>query len=404
MSAQTVLIVGGRPEIVHKAAKLGLRVVYLQHKHLFKPDVGELVEVALLTDFTDWSRVRPLLAGGAAQAFDITGVAAFTELALEPAGQIAEMLGLPHTPPDVHRLLREKAVMREHLANVGADNLAAAVVTDRERLAAFGRDQGYPFVVKPTNGAASLGVLRVDGPEQLDDAWQHIARMRGKDFKPYSIDHFLMEEYADGPEYSVEGFTFDGRHVILAVTEKVCLENYMEVGHAMPARLDPATEEAVVGAVTSFLDAVGVEQGPTHTEVRISSRGPRVIESHTRAGGDRIPELMDAAYGIDQEEYALGWQFGLLPTLESRPQPRCAAATRFLTAEPGTIVEIRGIEEVLANPDVLMLDLPIKVGDVVRPLVRYADRLGQVVVTGTTTAAALETSEKLINTIKVSTV
>ncbi|MGH3827242.1 MAG: hypothetical protein ACRDQX_08725 [Pseudonocardiaceae bacterium] len=60
MAEQCVLVVGGRPQLVRKAKELGLHVVLVQQPDEFQPALAELVESALLMDYTDWSRLRPL--------------------------------------------------------------------------------------------------------------------------------------------------------------------------------------------------------------------------------------------------------------------------------------------------------------------------------------------------------
>ena len=117
-----------------------------------------------------------------------------------------------------------------------------------------------------------------------------------------------MEEYLDGPEISVETLSFDGRHVVVAVTDK-------ETRRPRLRRDRPFAAQRLLGRdccarstrlVTDFLDAVGLRNGPGHTEVKLTSRGPRIVESHNRIGGDRINELAEIAYGVDMERYALG--------------------------------------------------------------------------------------------------
>ncbi len=96
---------------------------------------------------------------------------------------------------------------------------------------------------------------------------------------------------------------------------------------------------------------MGLRDGVSHTELRLTSRGPRVIESHDRVSGGRVMDLVEAVYGIDLERHAVGWPFRLVPELPWRPAARGAAATRFLTAEPGTVVAIEGADEVRAHPE-----------------------------------------------------
>lgn len=403
---QTLLIVGGKSKIVQKAKGLGLDVVLVQAKGQFRPDQQELADAAVLVDYTDWSALGPL-ARGAHEAWRFPAVLSLTEPGLDPAARVNDLLGLGGTPYDVSHRFTDKWVMRRHLEAVGAPTLPAALVEGPESLKAFAREHGFPFIVKPTSLTASLGVFRAEDDETAADAWRRICELRASGALQwaefFTIGEFMMEPYVPGPEYSVEGFSFAGRHVAIAVTEKTTAGGFVEVGHALPAPLDGELEDAIVDAATTFLEAIGFRDGPTHTEVKVGPDGPIVLESHNRVGGDRINELVDAAYGIDMDTYAIGWPFRLVEELPERPEPRCGAATVFFFGESGRVTGMEGVDEARSHPDVVVLDVNVAIGGVVAPVRGNWDRAGQVVATGSDALAARRTCERLAGGIRIVT-
>jgi biotin carboxylase len=406
MHEGTVLIIGGRTEALSKAVDLGLRVVMIQHKDRLAPEHTRIADAVLVIDYLDWAVLRPLVeAAHAAYGFD--HVVSLVEQGTEIVGRINDLLGLEGTPHRVAHLFRDKWAMRQHLAAKDLGSVGAALVDGCTSLSAFGREYGYPFVVKPVDGTASRGVLMVDEPSSVTRVWREIEDLRSRQDltlgKFFPIDRFVMEEYVDGPELSVESFSFSGRHVVVAITEKLTLPNFIEIGHAQPARLSAGDEEAIVRHVTEFLDAVGLEDGVAHTEIRMSARGPRVIESHDRVGGDRIGDLVHAAFGIDLELYAIGWPFRLVPELATRPQSHRASATRFLMAQAGTVVDIRGAQCVRDHADVIGLDIAVGPGDTVAVLTDSFDRVGQVLTVGRDTASAVRRCEQFAAAIDIVT-
>lgn len=407
-----LLVVGGRIQTLRKAAALGIRFVLIQHQDHFVPEAARLAEAVIIADYTDWETTRPLIEA-AHRSYGFTRVVSITEPGLVPAARISDHLGLGGTTERTAELLRDKRAMREALAASPTTrdlSVAAAEVTSAADLVDFGARHGYPFVLKPADATASLGVVRVDGPEQAEAAWAGVEELRSRTDLQwgsfFTIGRFLAEQYISGPEFSVETFSFAGRHVVLAITEKLTggEGGFIEFGHALPARLAPADERGVEEAVAAFLDAVGLTDGAAHTELRIGPFGPRIIESHNRMGGDRIFDLLNAAYGIDVEEWIVAWQFGLIPALDARPRPARAAATRFLTARPGTVVEIEGAEEAGQLADVIDVETTVRPGDVLGELRGNWDRAGQVLVTGPDTAAAVATAEALTEQVRVVTV
>ncbi|WP_220503867.1 serine O-acetyltransferase EpsC [Microbispora sp. H13382] len=394
----TVLIVGATDETVRKAKELGLTVLLLQHPTKVSPEQEELADVLRVLDYTDWAAVEPV----ARQLWQEPGfrvALSITEPGLENAGRINDLFGLGGTGYEVTRRFRDKLAMRRHLASVpGAEldpsALAAAPLLRREDLGSFAAAHGYPFIVKPTDATASIGVFRIGGPDDAERVWATVEGLRGtrtdRVSTMYLLRDFLMEEYAEGPEFSVEAFSFAGRHVVVAITEKfVHADRFAELGHAVPARLDEPVGERIRASVSRFLDLIGLRDGVTHTELRLGPRGPVIIESHNRVAGDMIPELVRGAYGIDLVEYALGWPFGLVPELPDRPQAHMGASVRSLVSEPGRVESVEGVADAAARDGVLDVRVTAKPGDTVHALRDNWDRLGLVAVTGPDTAAAI---------------
>ncbi|GFH35739.1 ATP-grasp domain-containing protein [Streptomyces pacificus] len=400
---RTLLLIGHLTEPVRIAKELGLNVILVQHKEKFQPEQAELADVTLIADYTDWSVLEPL-ARAAHTIWNFSAALSLTEPGLEPAGRVNDLFGLGGTGFEPARLLRDKLAMRRHLAAAGAPTVAAEPLTGRDSLADFGAAHGYPFVVKPVDLTAGYALFRVAGPQDVDGVWERIgeARRTGMDrgSTMYAVTEFLMEQYIDGPEYSVEAFSFHGRHTVVAVTEKLTGGgHFVELGHAQPARLDPADEQRLVEAAGEFLDAIGITDGPSHTELRLSSRGPLIIEGHNRLGGDRIPELVQAAYGVDLTRYAIAWPFGLVEPMAKRPEPVAAGCVRGIVGRPGRVAAITGADELRAHPSVLALDLAARPGSVIRPIQDNWDRLGLLAVTAAGTDEAVVLCEKLLATV-----
>ncbi|PPK65651.1 ATP-grasp domain-containing protein [Actinokineospora auranticolor] len=399
----TLLLVGGTDETVVKAKDLGLAVLLLQHPTKVTPVQEAAADVLRVVDFTRWAAVEPVVE----ELWDIHGfdaVVSLTEPGLDNAGRINDRYGLGGTGLDVTRRFRDKLAMRAHLARHDPDAVGAEPLEQRTDLDAFAARYGYPFIVKPTDATAGIGVLRVDGPADLDRAWALVARLRGTRTDRVStlfvLGEFLMEQYLDGPEYSVETFSFAGRHVVVAVTEKFSDPDcYAELGHAVPARISADDEDRIRAEVPRFLTEMGLRDGVAHTEVRVGSRGVAVIESHNRVAGDAIPELVQAAYGVDLVSYSVGWPFGLVPQLPDRPVAYAGASTRAVVGEPGVVTSVDGVTAATVQDGVLVVRISAKPGDEVRALRDNWDRLGLVAVAAEDTDAALEAAARLVDEV-----
>lgn len=400
-----LLIIGGRPQALCKAKKLGLRVVWVQQKKPLSAGQADPADAVIMMNYRDWDSALPMIRA-AHQTFGFTRVVSLVDQAMELVGQVNDEFGLPGTSRAVAHRFGDKLAMREWLRSTGFEDVAAEPIADAAGLRRFGARHGYPFVLKPTDTTASRGVIRIETPEGVERVWRDATALRDRADLPfaayYPVREFLAEEYLDGPEYSVEAFSFDGRHSVIAITGK-SQEGFIEVGHAQPAMVTADDEATITAYVAGFLDAMGLRDGVSHTELRLTSRGPRIIEGHDRVAGGRVMDLIEAVYGIDLERYAVGWPFRLVPELPRRPVARGAGAVRFLTAEPGTVVAIEGAEEVRAHPDVLDLEIEVEVGDVLPAVTDNFFRSGEVLVTAEKTAAAIELAECLSRKVRIVT-
>ena len=390
---RTILVIGASGKVLHQAKALGLRVVYVQKKEQPPSTALAHADHAVFTDYEDPAFLR--VARGLHEAFRFAHVVSLTESGLLPAARLQEAFGMPGNPVSTVRLLRDKWAMRQRLNALGISPVQARVGQTEADLVAFARDCGMPLIVKPVDGVGSFGVLKIERSADLPLRWRQIQQL--------GLARFLMEEYLEGREISVEAFSFDGRHVVLGVVDKTTLPNFVEVRHVVPARLDDAARAGVVSTVGAFLEAVGMRDGPSHTEVKLTANGPRIVESHNRVGGGRITKLLEIAYGVDVVSLSYAWPLGLAPPLSRPPAPSAGAATRFFVFQPGRVRRVSGLGGLRRHPAVVELELNVRAGDRLVPVCRSEDRPGYVVVRGAGAHEAAATSEQLVQRVRVVT-
>ncbi|WP_232666512.1 ATP-grasp domain-containing protein [Pseudonocardia sp. TRM90224] len=406
-----ILVVGGGVEHVRKARELGLDVVLVEFPDAYDPAYAPLVDQALLVDYGDVDRLLPLVRA-LHETHPIQAAVSLFELGLLPAARINEALGLGGESletAETVELLLDKWRMRRHLATHGVSPMASAVGRSVHDIHEFGKTYGFPIIVKPVRESGSLGVFRINDRADVDAVADRFRALGNRSWAPgdlssaESFDEFLIEEFLDGPEISVETLSFDGRHVVVATTDKAIGPGFVEIGHSQPSSFPAGTLREAIQLVADFLDAVGLRNGPAHTEVKLTGRGPRIVESHNRIGGDRINELARIVYGVDMERYALGAPFGLVEPLVTAPVPRAGAAIRFLTPQPGRVVDVAGVDAVRADPALAELRLAVEPGAEIPPLTWNEDKIGHVIARGATAADAVAHAEQLAAEIRIRT-
>lgn len=389
-----VLIIGGTNQVIRKAKELGLGVLYIQKPGEFQNDCFKFADQVVLMDYSNIDELIPV-AKGLHEAFHYECAMSMNEYGLIPAASVNEALNLCGTKLDIVQLLKDKWAMRKKLKSENFSVVNSQVGKSRTDILMFCQENGFPVIVKPSDGEGSRNIYLIDKPSTVEEAWMEI---KGSD-----IECFLMEEYLDGIEVSVEAFSFNGNHVVIAITDKRTLPNFVEMGHSVPSNINGTKKMEIIHTVTSFLNIVGLKDGPSHTELKLTSKGVKIIESHNRRGGDRINELVQIAYGIDMESMAFGWQFGMVDKLENSPSVRAGAAIGFFVPKPGIVTEILGYEEARNKQGVKSLMLKVKVGDLVPTIRSSHDRVGYVITEGRDASEAIEICENTLKSINIVT-
>src|SRR5262249_57707868 len=107
------------------------------------------------------------------------------------------------------------------------------------------------------------------------------------------------EELVDGPEATVIAFSVDGTFVPLAVTDRVTAEPPafgVALAHVFPAAHVDA--DAAVEVARLAVDALGIRDGPSYTQLRVGPGGPAVMEGAARLGRGHDAEPGGAALGV----------------------------------------------------------------------------------------------------------
>ncbi|MFI7410248.1 ATP-grasp domain-containing protein [Streptomyces sp. NPDC049627] len=354
------------------------------------PEVTAAADAAHAVDFTDpagtaaWAAARP--GPAPALAFGVR------EMAQEAVAATAAALGLPGNPPEAVRRVRTKDACRAALAAAGFRQPAVRLCADETEARSVLTTSTGPWVVKPRDGADSAGVRKVTGPDELPAALAGL---------PEPEAPFLVEEFVDGTEYSVEGVFVGGSPRVLAVTAKEKLDppHFVEIGHTLPAEL-PAAERAVIEtAVTSALTALDLCSGLFHVELWRTAEGIVLGEVHARVGGGWIHRMLPYALpGLELYGTVYDDALGRPVTL---PAATRAAATRYFAPPPGRVIAVEGWEEVRGHPAVLHAELRVAPGDTVPAYRSGADRVGAVVVGADTPAKARALARRLVDSVRI---
>lgn len=253
------------------------------------------------------------------------------------------------------------------------------------------------FIMKPSDNAASRGVLLInkgDNPN-YEELYQYCLQ--------YSRNGvILIEEFMEGPEVSVEAYSIDGIPHIITITDKIVTESpfFVELGHTEPSRLSKEIQEEIQSVAIAAITAIGMNNGPTHTEIKVTPSGVKLVEIAARLGGDFITsKLVPLSTGVDLIECSFATLLGEKVPVDNKFSK--GAAIRFIQGFDGVLKRIEGLESIKKKSNIIDVEIYKNIGDKICRPQNSNDRIGHVIAIGENADIAAKIAEEAIQSIKV---
>lgn len=323
-----------------------------------------------------------------------------SEVAMNTMGYINEKMGLPGI--DLQTALRatNKEKMRRAFERGGAPNPKSFGAVSFESAIMAAKQIDGDIIVKPSRNSGSRGVTKLSKGYSESELRVAVDRAINE-----SRDRSAMiEQFVDGPEFSVEIIVWNKEVHVLQVTDKKTTgaPYFVELGHNQPSLFPEHIVEAVKSAAIKGVKALEVNNCACHAEIKVQDGHAYIMEIGARLGGDFIStELTHLSTGIDMVAAAINVAIGEEPNLDPIAKPQ-GVAIRYFTPKPGTVVSVSNTEA-LNRADVYDAEIYVKVGDEVREVKSSLDRSGHVIVTAPTAYEAIRNAEELISSVKIIT-
>lgn len=325
-----------------------------------------------------------------------------SEVSMAVMGRINDELGLSGISREQAICATNKHLMRKAFEKGNAPSPKSILAQDAED--AWSRLQNEldtDAILKPARNSGSRGIAKVSRDMDKGDFIRAYDESLSE-----SRDHsVLIEQFIEGPEFSIEMIVWQGDIHVLTVTDKKTTgaPHFVELGHNQPSCFSATDVETLKAAAVAGVKALGVNNCACHAEAKLMNGKAYLMEVGARLGGDFIStELTHLSTGIDMVAAAIDVALGVEPDLSAKEEPK-GVCVRYFCPKPGKLVSISNTE-VLNNPHVYLWEIYPKEGDVIPAVTSSLCRSGHVIVTEKTPQKAIELAERLIESVKFETV
>lgn len=256
-----------------------------------------------------------------ARALQIDGVMSFaTDPGVTTAAYVAEQLGLPSCGSyEAVSILQNKGRFRAFLRDNGFRVPLARSYADAETALSDLNDFRWPLIVKPTDGAGSKGVSRVDRAEDMEAAIRGALRCSIR-------KEFIVEEFIEAQGFSSDSdcFSVDGELRFVSFSDQHFDRNadnpFTPCGYAWPCTMGEAQQAELRAELQRLIRLLGLGTSLYNIETRVGPDGaPYIMEVSPRGGGNCISECLRYAAGTDLITAAVRAAVGL--PVETPPNP-----------------------------------------------------------------------------------
>lgn len=356
---------------IEKAIEMGLEVIAVDMNPKAVGFGVQGVEKEIISTIDEQAIVE------AAKKHKIDGIMTLaTDMPMRSVAAVAKEMNLIGIDADTAFKATNKVEMRRALQSCGVPIPKFFKVTNEEEYIEVVKQFNVPFIVKPADSSGSRGIFEV-----IDITDKQLIKEAYYYCKPFSrVGDVVVEEYMSGPEVSVETLSIDGVCHVIQITDKITTgaPHYVEMGHSQPSRHSKEISEKISKVAKAANKALGITNGPSHTEIIVTSEGPKIVEVGARLGGDNITtHLVPLSTGVDMVECCIKIALGEKPDI--KPKWNKGAAIRYFNQHKGIVKGIEGIEEAKKIIGVQQISVVHGVGEEVTDINSSASRMGFVI-------------------------
>jgi biotin carboxylase len=295
------------------------------------------------------------------QSISIDRIVALDDFDVEKAATLREHFRMPGMGQTTARYFRDKLAMRIKAKESNIPVPAFTALFNDEEINAFADNISPPWLIKPRHEASAVGIKKLQNKDEL---WQVVHELGSK------RHNYLIEKFAPGDVYHVDGLTFGGKVVFSRVSQY--LDTPFDVAHkggifrSYTIKENSTEDKALKKINKEVMKAFGMRDGASHSEFIRSKETKEIffLETSSRVGGANLAEMVEYASGIN-----LWTEWARIETMKAKNQKYVLPKT-LKSRTAGIVVSLSRFEYPDAssfnNPEVVWrMDKPWHIGLIV---------------------------------------
>ena len=337
----------------------------------------------------------------AAKRHQIKGIMTLaTDMPMRTVAIVAKEMGLIGISEETAFKATNKAAMRAALEEANVPIPLFRKVSNKHEYddaINYIKEKGYRCIIKPADNSGSRGIVLLNDFAQktVDEAYDYS--------KTYSRSgDLLVEEYMEGAEVSVETISINGVCNVIQITDKETTgaPNFVEMGHSQPSKHSDDIKAKINEVTIAANKALGIDNGPSHTEIIVTKDGPKIVELGARLGGDNITtRLVPLSTGVNMVKCCIEMALGVTPDIDKKFDK--GSAVKYIESKPGKLTNITGVEKAEKVPGVQEVYFVNKIGDTISDIKSSSDRIGFIIAQADTADLAKAACLEANNNIKL---
>ena len=374
---EALVFVGYLEEVFSECKKFDeFEIILIAEKYpQIKADI-KLDRVFIVSDYTCKECISKVV-DRINNKFNIRSIYANVEWAVNVCGYIRDKYNIEGTDEDTAILTRDKYKMKQKFHEGGVKTAEVSLLQEKEDARKFAESYGFPVVVKPRNGSATVNTFLIKNESELDDSLERIEDQ---------LDNFIIESFNSGEEYHCDSIVVNGEVCFSSVGKYYtnCIDT-VNTERPVAAVIFPDTSNnPIVNKIKELnkkvVKVLGIKTSVCHLEV-FENNGELVVgEIASRlGGGPLIGRAIESASGINM--YRKFIEIGLSKDLDVDISKHQYGGYVALPYKKGTIHKISKVDDFKEiKLDTILINY--KEGDVISQNRNTACRTGYAIVHG----------------------